>query len=730
MNSRFPFGSPAVAILLAGLAFGTAGCRKLKSGGDSGNVPAAPAVVDSELGINGLGRFPGAVYRTQMGSPVHWQAWTPETMDRAKAANRLVFAVVAMPQQPGFQGILAALESDQALVSALNGSYVPVLVDGDAAREIGLLTADLCAEIKRPLQLPLFLWMTPEGNPVAWIPVSRSAANGKVSELFNQSHTMVSRMWQDDAGYVRKNSGLDNAARRARLALRKNTGVMSAQPAADAVRAVRQLTSFYDPASRSFDEAGGLFPSGSLDLLATIAVQPGIPPDLRARCTDTTRELLVDLLSSAMFDPLDGGVFTSRRGTSWALPDFSRDCLSQARAVVALFDAYRATGETKAVDKALGLISFAEKNYQTSEGLFSVGMSEETKPAAWLWSVEDVEKELPPEDAAWWIKAAAMKGLGNLPSEVDPQREFFRSNSLGIGQSVAEIAATLSQPEENFAPRFESSRKILLKARGARLGPVTRDDCSHAGATFRMVSAYAAAFGVTGDEKFRKKAVDLLEAARVAFSEGPRLRVFSKAAPPSVGAGRAFIYGLALQAALDVSAITSDDKWLLWSDDLATTAAELFAAADFLKECPDDAKVMDLPVTDLVMLFDDSTAGMISFAECRLAERGRPLVENFSSLAVPLPTYSVDRPILHTDLLQATIAREFKVTVISRANVSPELKRAVERLPIRMIQRRAVRPADAIPSGQVKILMSNDETKLVSSPQALEEALLPSKSKL
>ena len=730
MNFRLPFGSPAVVILLAGLTLGTIGCRKLKGSGESGVAKPAQAVVASELGMNGLGDLPGAIYRSEAGSAIHWQPWTRETMDRAKAANRLVFVVIAMPQQPGFQGILAALASDQALVSAVNDTYVPVLVDGDAAREIGLLTADLCAEIKRPLQLPLFLWMTPEGDPVAWIPVSGSSAVGKVAELFNQSHTMVSRMWAEDSGYVMKNSGLDNNARRARIAQRKNTKVMSTQPAEDSVRAVRQLTSFYDPASRSFDEAGGLFPSGSLDLLATAAIQPGFPADLRARCLDTTRELLIDLLPSAMFDPLDGGVFTSRRGGSWALPSFTRDCLSQGRAAVALFNAYRATGETKALDKALGLISFSEKNYQTSEGLFSVGMADEPKPASWLWSVEEIEKELPPEDAAWWIKVTAMKGLGNLPSEVDPQREFFRCNSLGIGQSVAEIGASLSQPEKNFAPRFEVTRKMLLKARNARIGPVTRDDCSHAGATFRMVSAYAVAFGVTGDEKFRKKAIDLLEKARISFAEGPRLRAFSKAAPDPVGAGRAFIYGLAMQAAIDVSHITSDDKWLLWSEDLATTAAELFTDADFLKECPENARIINLPVTDLVMLFDDSTAGMIAFAECRLAERGRPLVESFSRLAIPLPTYAMDRPVLHTDLLQATIAREFKVSLIAGAGVSDDLKLAVERLPLRMFQRRAAKPADEIPAGNIKILFSNGESRLVSSVQALQEALLPSRSKL
>jgi uncharacterized protein YyaL (SSP411 family) len=722
MKSRSRHGWLTATILLGGLILGVAGCRKQPVAKPEEVQPVV--VVAPELGANGLGQYPGAVYHSQVGSAIHWQPWTPETLERANAANRLVFAVIALPQQPAFQTVLSLLEANPALVSAINETYVPVLIDGDAAREMGLLTADLCSEIRRPLQLPLFVWMTPAANPVAWIPVTPVPAES-VAELFIQSHSAVSRTWSEDPVYVLKNSALDAANRRERVGNRKNAKAMSEQPKEDTLNAIRQLNSLYDPLSRSFDEAGGLFPAGAIDLLATTAIQPGVPEETRTRCLKTTRELLKDLLGSAMFDPLDGGVFTARRGSSWALPSFSRDCVSQARVAEALFNAYRATGDRKALEKAIGLIAFAEKSFLTSEGLFAVGMADETDTADWLWSIEDIEKTLPTEDIAWWIKATAMKGLGNLPSEVDPRREYFRSNSLAIAVDTADIAADLGVAPEEFAPRFEAARKILLKARDARLGPMTRDDSSHAGATFRMVSAYAAAFAVTADDGFRKKAVELLEKARGAFSEGPKLREFSREVPPSLGAGRAFIYGLALQAALDVSAITSDDRWLTWSEDLATTAAEQFTGEGYLRECPESAQVMDLPITDLVMLFGDSTAGLVSFAECRLAERGRPLVQSFSELATPLPIFSVDRPILHTDLLEATLAREFPVTVVTGADLAADLREAVERLPLRMVQRRAAKSGDEIPAGSVTVRLPGGKTLPVSTAVELEQAVAP-----
>ncbi len=728
MKSRIPFGLAGFAALLCGLVLG--GCRKAKE--EAVGDRAAVISLAPELASNGLGTLPGAVYRSQAGSPIRWQPWTRETLGRAKAANRLVFGVIAMPQQPGFQGVLAALANNPALVSTLNDHYVPVLIDGDASREIGLLAGDLCTEINRALHMPLFVWMTYDANPVAWIPVSQASAE-KVADLFNQSNQMVSQTWAEDIGngksYVINNSALDNAGRRSRIGQRKNAKVMSEKPAEDVIRSLRQLASFYDPFSRTFDEAGGLFPAGAIDLLATAAIQPGLPPEVRSKCLETTRELLVDLLPSAMFDPLEGGVFSARRGTSWALPSFYRDCVSQGRAAVSLMHAYRATGNALALDKALGLIDYSEKNFATADGLFSTGMASESKAAAWLWTVEEIEKELTPADAAWWIEVTGMKGLGNLPSEVDPRREFFRSNSIGLGKSVGQLAADEGQSIEVFAPRFEAVRQKLLAVRNAHLGSAAHDDSSHAGATFRMVSAYAMAFGVTGDVKFRDKAVALLDKARVAFTEGPKLRLFSQETPKSVGGGRAFLYALALQAALDVSTITSDEKWLVWTEDLATTAAELFTDAGFLKECPDDAKIIDLPITDLVMLFDDSTAGLISFAECRLAERGRPPVRTFSELATPLPTYSVDRPILHTDLLQATLAREFKVVLVAGEGISPEMKLAMERLSLRMFQRRAAKPGDEVPSGAVMVIFPDGGRKSVSTPAALQEAVLPSPQK-
>ncbi|MEI6653159.1 MAG: DUF255 domain-containing protein [Verrucomicrobiota bacterium] len=720
MNSTIISKLVGTAVMGA-MLLGGSSCRK--------RTPAAmvesPATVAPELRSNGMAGLPGGVYAGQASSPIHWQPWSKAVFEHAKAAKRLVFLVIAVPQQTAFRKVLSELAADANLVTLINEQYVPVLVDGDAAREVGLLTADLAAEIQRPLQLPLLVWLTPEANPVAWIPVSAEVPKS-ARDLFYKSHAMVNSSWVKNPEYVTNNSAMDNQGRRARLTRRTDPARVSKDPAADVLKAIRQLVSLYDPGSRSFDKAGGLFPSGVIDLLASAAIHPELPKEIRALSLKTVQELMADLLPSAMFDPLDGGLFASRRAATWAYAVFDREANSQARAIVALCRAYQATGNPLALERALGVLAFAEKTYATRDGLFALGSAPGTLTKSWLWSVEEIQKTLPPQDAAWWIAATGMRGLGNLPSEDDPTREFFRCNTLGLVKPMAQIAAELALTPDAFKPRFETARKMLLKVREERLGAAVRDETAHAATTFRMVSAYAAAFGATGNPALRDKAVTLLEQARKTFTDGPQLWMYATKTPPPIAAGRAFLYSLAIQAALDLADITGEEKWLAWADDLASTAAERFTESNFLKECPDNAKVLDLPISDLVMLFDDSTAGLMSFAECRLAARKRPLVEAFSRLAVMLPRSVVERPVLHTDLIQAALVRHYAPLLVLGKDLPEPLQTAVERLPLRQFKQRAGVGGDAVPSGAVKIILPDGSARMAATPDDLRDVLLPS----
>ncbi|MFM2197600.1 MAG: hypothetical protein RLZZ505_1032 [Verrucomicrobiota bacterium] len=644
-------------------------------------------------GANSLGGLPGSVYTSQVSSPIHWQPWTKASLEMADHSRRLILAVIAMPQQPSFVDILNSLSADASALELINSTYVPVLIDGDAIREMGILSGELCAEIGSGLQLPLMVWMTPEGNPIAWMPLP-GMERGSAAELFAQSHNMVARTWEDDPEYIMTNSRLDQANRKERILERLKSVEISEETAADAQRALRQLTSLYDPLSRTFDEAGGLFPVGVLDVLSMSCRLPGLPEEQRDRSLKVLDSLLDDILVSPMFDPLEGGVFNSRRGSSWSFPIYSQDCSSQARVIVSLLNAYEATGEKRALDRAMGVIEFVTKNYMAEGGLFKFGSNSAGDEGKWLWMYEDVRDMLSPEELPVWMLASGMKESGNLPSELDPLRKHFRGNSIAFAKSSEEVAKVLNIDPAKAKELLESAQAKLRKVRGERMEQPSIDQEPHAVATFRMISAYATAYRITGEVAYRDLASETLVKAKEYFGEGPRLRIYPGDGADSLLAARAFVYGVAIQAALDVESVTLKREWLLWAGDLSSTVYEEFFTETFVKESPREADFTGLPITDPVMLFDESTLGLLSMSESRLQALGIPLVPALGKTLGTFPMAAIHSPILHSDLIQAALMRSFSYTYVFDKDSPDSLKEALAKSPFKGVNRRIALPSD------------------------------------
>jgi uncharacterized protein YyaL (SSP411 family) len=679
------------------------------------------AVVDPVLRSNRVSALPSPVYQSQAKSPIFWQPWSQETLALAKESRRLLFVVVALPQHGSYQRILESIAMNPRVTAVMNHECIPVLIDADACREIGLLMEDLCSEIQRPLQMPVFMWMTHEGNPVAWAPVAAQAPR-EVCDLFDQSHATVGRVWRDDPDYVLRNSASDNLLRKERMVARRTETRISEKPEQDVVVALRQLTALYDPYSAGFDQAGTLVPAGLLELLAVVSRHPSLPDDLRSKSRSILIELSTALLPSAMFDPLDGGVFSSRRGSvTWSAPSFLRDCLNQARIVSALSEVYQTTGDRFALERAQGILNFAEQQYRTADGLYTLGGSDPGPPDQWMWTVEQIREILPADHAEWWIRESRVNALGNLPSEADPLREFFRSNTLALSKPIEQLAEQSGMGRESFLAMFESSRHKLLEARNKRLEGLFRDASPHAASTFRMVSAYAAMFTATKDDAHREKAVELLNKAREAFQRGRFLSSMKQGAADSISMARAFPHALALQAALDVAAITDLPEWKLWAEDLATVSAELFADEGFVRECPPSAEVIPLPIADRVMLFDDTSLGLFAMAEVRLAALERPMVRHFREIVSPLPTYFLERPVSHTDLILAALLRSYPITVTQGENLSGDLQSAVHGLSIRSVLRRDAKAQDQVPAGAIQVSGGSGAETILRNPDELRQ---------
>jgi uncharacterized protein YyaL (SSP411 family) len=684
-------------------------------------LPKEERAVVRDLPPNALGRDGSTFIADQASAPIQWQPWTRATFELAKDSNRLVVALIALPQHADTEKTLRALYADTAVVKVLNERFVPVLVDGDIHREVALTGAVLCMESKIQFALPQLVWMTGDGNPVASIPVQGSEAN--IQDLFQQANGVVLRMLEDAPEYVQRNSERDNADRRERMAKEAAAPESSDQPVPDTQRAIRQLASYYDEGAGLFDSAGSLVPSGSIELLAGAVTLPGLSPadvrEVRKAAVGVAR-----LVSrSPLVDPLDGGIFSGRRGQTWSLPMSVRDCQTNAKVIMALCSAQSLEPDELLGEQIAAAIAFVEKNYATPGGLFALGRQTTSKGADWLWSLEELKGILTVEELKVWTALSELTTVGNIGMENDPGRTLFGKNALLLKGTPESVAAGLGMAPDEARRYFESGRAKLLAAREARGVRNEPDSQPHAASTFRMISAYAAASNLSGDAGLKKKAIETLAKAKTAFSEGSDLYFFEKQQDES-SSGRAFLYGLAIQAALDVHDVSLDPSARDWALDLSVTASERFMKGDTFREATDEQSLIPLPVTDRTMVYDDSSVGLFAAAEARLGKLHIAVPPVYGTAVTGLPKKVLEVPFAHTDILQASLIRRFSPVVVLSADAPEELKNAALSLPVRLVTRRMAGPDEKVSPGKATVQFPGQEAVTVGTPSEMRAAVI------
>lgn len=678
-------------------------------------------MISAELQGNRMEGSPQAFLASRSGSPVRWQQWEPGVLDRARDARRLIFAFIGSGHYPGCVEALDAIDRDSYLVKRLNDEFVPVLVDVESCREAALLAGFLSPEIRMPVSFPFMLFLSPDGNEVTWRPVHFDKGSN-LRDIFEGAADVVARMWTESPDYVIGNSALDHENRVKRLPTR-DVAPAGADDRAEYLRAAtRQLASQYDADIGTLSGTGGLFPLGILQCLASASLDPDTPPDLAQRCREAVASFSAIVIRSAMVDPLDGGIYSARQGSSWDLPIPARNCMTQARAVRALVSLHAAVPDPLILQAALGSVRFAEDQYATPDGLFAPCRMPAPMPGAdWMWTVEQFEAPLTPEEEAFWKTLCAVDALGNLPGEADPQRRYFRLNSLGYRMTPTEAAAKTGITGEKAEELLESGRKKLLKARESRVPSARANPAPAASASFRMVSAYAALFTATGDPTWRDKALKLAEKARTTFTSGALLAEHVGGPSPATCDARAFTYALAIQAALDLAEITLDEPWRIWAGDLATTVTERFIDREGrLLEVHPDSTPSKLPIEDRAMLFDESTAGLMRMNLARLESLNQTPPPAIQPWITSLPAFG-NFPVIFTDsILAASFARS-RVIIDLPENAGDDWKESAARLPLDRISRRLG------PGGELRVRLNDGTTRTPATPEELRSMVLPAK---
>ena len=644
-------------LLLFALFHSLTSCRSNKeeneqTGKESTEFFTVPPEKVAELTSNQMAKEPSNFLRSQSSSPIHWQPWTPEILDLAERSQRLIFVFVGATSYPRSQILAELLEAKFA--AEINEKYVPVLADTEIDPALALVCNALSGERGEAIAFPFLMWLSHEGNPVAWIPVTEQTEENLLLG-FRRAQNTVEAILDKSPRYVVENSRYDNERRLTNI---ESTMTQSKEQELDPLTksdlfiTAQSLSDLYDPLEKTFDNTGGIPPGNLITTLARIAAHPTTPTRLKKDAQTASKESVELLVESAIYDPLDSYFFSRRNSRSFAVPALSKTLKTQAEMLSAMASSPSTPASKRAI--AAMLKELEEKPVAT----YSLYPSE-TNDLAFFWSINAIENLLTQDELAVAKVAFQLKSLGNIPSSDDPRRNYFRRNSLGLEFFGSELArkARKSQPETerllaSAIEKLSARRTEILKTTNALLS----EDSPTLGPKARLLTALVRAYTTSPQSS---NLVFLNKTGQEILSDytGEEGRLFRTSTSEDLRAAPAFAYDYAvtIEALLEWYRVTWDSDLLDKASQLTTILLENYLDDNnYLMEAQVEKYPLPIPMHNIRMVFGPSTWGIAYGVFQRMSALGYEHPKLTDAIQAPkaiLQGSLRNSPVVHTDYL-------------------------------------------------------------------------------
>jgi uncharacterized protein YyaL (SSP411 family) len=260
----------------------------------------------------------------------------------------------------------------------------------------------------------------------------------------------------------------------------------------------------------------------------------------------------------------------------------------QALLTMAYLEASQATGRTAFARTAQEALDYVLRDLCSPEGGFYAAEdadSEGEEGRFYLWTMDDVERALGPEETRFASRAYGLEPGGNFQDPHDPD---LRKNIIHGGAEPPALAAEFGLTEDQAERRLADIRRRLFEARAGRPRPHL-DTKVLADWNGLMIAALAKAAGVTGETRYlaaAKRAADFIR-HRMRDPGGRLLHVWAE--------GQA-----------KIPAFLDDYAFLIWG------LIELYEAGF---DAADLAESLDLAGAALRLFRDPAAGGFFSTAE-------------------------------------------------------------------------------------------------------------------
>jgi len=424
-------------------------------------------------------------------NPVHWRPWGPEAFAEAKRQNKPILLSVGYAACHWCHVMAHESFENPATAEAMNRLFVNIKVDREERPDVDLIYQSALALLGEHGGWPLTMFLTPDGEPFwggTYFPSSARYGRPAFADVLHR----IAEIHSDEPDKVLHNAqALRDGI--ARLGESAGNGALSRAGLDATADAALQLV---DPANGGTHGAPK-FPQPTFFRFLWRAYRRTGKDAYRGAVTTT-----LDAMSQGgIYDHLGGGYARYSTDAVWLVPHFEKMLYDNAQILELLAETWRVTGSDLYAVRAAETVDWTLRDMKVeapgNPDSFAFASafdadSEGVEGLYYVWSDEEIDSVLGPEDSAFFKTAYGVTAPGNW----ETVNILNRSAAPG-----------LRTPEEE--DRLAAARTKLLAARNGRIPPL-RDDKVLADWNGLMIAALANA-GMTFERP------DWIAAARTVF---------------------------------------------------------------------------------------------------------------------------------------------------------------------------------------------------------------------
>jgi len=497
-------------------------------------------------------------------NPVNWFPWGDEALSLAKKENKPILVSIGYSACHWCHVMEKESFENEETADIMNNHFINIKIDREERPDLDHIYMDAVQAMTGSGGWPLNVFLTPAAKPFyggTYFPPKRA---------FNRPSWQEVLLGVKEA-FTQKRHEIDSQAENLTEHLTQANSFGMSTPSENDFFTKERIYEAFDNIMKNADKTWGGFgrapkfpQSFVIQYLLRFYHVTGTN-----QAFDQALISIDKMIDGGIYDQVGGGFARYSTDTEWLVPHFEKMLYDNALLISIISEAYQLTGNKRYKSVIEETIEFTQRELMHSKGGFYSALdadSEGEEGKFYVWNYEEVH-ELLHDDANIFCNFFDISPQGNWEGKNIPRRKkteevFCKEKNISL-EKLEEI--------------IQTGKKLLLEKRAERIRPQT-DDKILLGWNSLMNTALSKAFAATGNDNFRRLAIDNMEFLLGKFSTHNSAEYFHTW-KNNIAKQPAFLddYAFLIQALVQLQEVTGDTKYLKKAEQLADHVMDNFA---------------------------------------------------------------------------------------------------------------------------------------------------------